>query len=192
MRPFLGLKLGDPREKVNQVLGLPTRVQHLQGPYLEFLQYAHRNYSVELDSLGYLWSIRILGYNGFPAVPTDSLPNLQDIFQSLQSNDPETILDALAPDFECIVGDSIYAFAGSAFDVIEDQSSRMSQLLYSGQSSLASLNESMIRNAILDPESVKNNKLTPMFKFPETSPLKDIVFVVHAGRWRIWEAHLSR
>ena len=192
MHPFLGLRLGDPRDRVNEILGPPSQVQHLHAPHLEFLQYANRNYSIELDSLGNLWSIRILGYVGFPDTPSDSLPNLETVFQTLQSNDPESILDALAPDVECIVGDSVYTFGGSALDVIEDQSSRLSQLLYSGQSSLASLNGSAVRAAILVPESVKNNKLTPMFKFPEPSPVKEIVFVVHAGKWRIWEAHLSR
>jgi hypothetical protein len=192
MHPFLGLRLGDRREKVYEILGPPSQVQHLPTPYLEFLHYSHRNYSVELDSLGSLWSIRIFGYDGLPEVPSDSLPNIETVFQNIQSKDPDLILEALAPDAELILRDSIFSFEGSALDVIKDQSSRFSQLLYSGQSSLASLGRSSISAASLDPESVKNNKLTPMYKFPEPSPVKDIVFVVHAGKWRIWEAHLSR
>jgi len=191
MHPFLGLRLGDSREKVNEILGPPTQVQHLPASHLEFFQYRHRNYTVELDSLGELWSIRILGYKGFPDAPTDSVPNLQNIFQSLRSSDPEVILEALAPDVEVITGDSVFSFEGSALDVIGDPASRLSQFLYSGKSSLASLDAGVINAATLDPASVRDNKQTPTFKFPEDSPVKDIIFVIHAGRWRIWETHLS-
>lgn len=192
MHPFLGLRLGDSRQRVMEILGTPSQVQHLHNPPLEFLLYARRNYSVELDSTGNLCSVRILGYKGFPDAPSDSLPNLENIFQLLQSKDPEIILEALAPDVEVVAGDSTYTFSGSALDVIGDQSSLLSQFLYSGQSSLASLSTSTIRGAILEPESVKINNATPMFKFPKSSSVKDVVFVVHAGKWRIWETHLSR
>lgn len=189
MYPFLGLRLGDTREKVNDIFGPPTQVQHLPASHLEFLQYRRRNYTVELDSLGLLWSIRILGYRGFPDNPTDSLPTLETVFQSLRSSDPEVILEALAPDAELIVGDSVYTFAGSAFDVVNDRSSRFAQLLYSGASSLASLDQSFIRAATLDPASLSVN--VPKFEFPPNSPVEDMVFVVHAGKWRIWEARLA-
>jgi hypothetical protein len=192
MHPFLGLRLGDSRQRVMEILGTPSQVQHLHAPPLEFLLYARRNYSIELDSLGNLCSIRILGYRGFADTPSDSLPNLENIFQLLKSSDPEIILEALAPDVEVIAGDSIYTFSGSALDVIADQSSLLSQFLYSGQTSLASLSASTIRSATLDPESAKKNNATPEFKFSGSSPVKDIVFVVHAGKWRIWETHLSR
>ena len=192
MHPFLGLRLGDRREKVYEILGPPSSTRHLPTQYLEFLHYSNRNYSIELDSLGNLWSIRIFGYSGFPEVPSDSLPNIETVFQSLQSKDPDLILEALAPDAEIFLRDSIFSFEGSALDVIKDPSSRFSQLLYSGQSSVASLSHSFISAATLDPESVKNNKLTPMYKFSEPSSVKDIIFVVHAGKWRIWETHLSR
>jgi hypothetical protein len=192
MHPFLGLKLGDSRQRVTEILGPPSQVQHLHAPPLEFLLYARRNYSVELDSLGRLYSIRILGYRGFANAPSDSLPNLENILQLLRSTDPEVILEALAPDVEIVSGDTTYTFSGSALDAISDPSSRLSQLLYSGQSSLASLNQSAIRSATLEPESMKNNPQTPMFKFSESSFVKDVVFVIHAGKWRIWETHLSR
>ncbi|HEY6953537.1 MAG TPA: hypothetical protein VI758_14110 [Bacteroidota bacterium] len=192
MRPFLGLKLGDPREKVIAMLGTPSRVQHLQQPYLEFLQFRGRNYTVELDSLGHLWSIRILGYNGYPANPADSLPDVAEIFSALKSKDPSRILDVLAPDVELNDGDSQLTFSGAAASEIEDPASPMSQLLYTGPSSLATISDSAVKAAALDPQSIAANKLSPMFRFPQPSPVSDIVFVVHAGKWRIWEAHLTR
>lgn len=192
MHLFLGLRLGDSREKVNAILGTPSKVQHLPRPYLEFLQYAGRNYSVELDSLGDLWSIRILGYDGYPTTPADSLPNIVDIFSSLKSKDPSRILDVLAPDVELNDGDSQLTFSGAAAAEIADSTSPMSQLLYTGLSSLATMSESTIRAAKVDPQSIVSNKTVPMFRFPRPSPVDDVVFVVHAGKWRIWEAHLSR
>jgi len=191
MHPFLGLRLGDSRARVNEVLGPPSQVRHLRNSRMEFLQYTNRNYSVELDSLGNLWSIRILGYDGFPNAPSDSLPNLETILPALQSGDPDIILEALAPDVELIVGDSVFTFAGSPLEVVEDPNSRLSQLLYSGKTCLASLDETLIQSAKLDSLSIQNNRLVPMFKFPASSPVKDIVFDVHAGKWRIWEAHLA-
>lgn len=192
MRPFLGLRLGDPREKVMNALGTPSRVQHLQQPALEFLQYARRNYSVELDSLGNLWSVRILGYRGFPDIPADSLPNLLQIFEALRSNDPEKILDVLAPDVQLNDGDSQLTFTGAATAEIEDPNSWMSLLLYSGKSSLATVSDSLVRAATLDLKSFESNRQAPMFRFPEPSPVRDAVFVAHAGKWRIWEAHIAR
>lgn len=191
MHPFLGLHLGDSRERVYEILGKPSNVQHLQTSGLEFFLYARRNYSVELDSLGNLWSIRILGYRGFPDSPADRLPNLETVFQSLRSSDPEVVLETLAPDAELLVRDSVYTFAGSALDVVTDPSSRYSQLLYSGQTSLASLNQTFVQAATLDSASLIANPQVPKFEFPPNSPVEDMVFVVHAGKWRIWEARLA-
>lgn len=192
MHPFLGLRLGDSREKIYKSLGVPSQVRHLPGKGMEFFQYNDRNYSVELDSLGNLWSIRILGYEGFADAPADSLPDIESIFGTLRSNDPEVVMEALAPDVEVIANDTVYSFVGSALDVIGDQASRLSQLLYSGPTSLASLNQSQIRAAALDTESVGNNRQTPRFTFPGGSPITDLVFVAHAGKWRIWEIRFSR
>lgn len=192
MHPFLGLHLGDSRQRVYETLGSPSQIRHLQRGHLEFFQYAERNYSVEIDSLGNLWSIRIIGYDGFPDAPSDTLPDLASTFHSLQSKDAEVILEALAPDAELIVGDSVYTFAGSPLDVVRDRSSVFAQLLYSGESSLASLDQSFIRAAALDSASLKTDPDVPKFEFPPNSPVEDMVFVVHAGKWRIWEARLAR
>ena len=192
MHPFLGLTLGDSREKVLEALGSPSQIRHLQARGMQFLQYSNRNYSVELDSLDRLCSIRITGYEGFRNNPPDSLPNLESMFQALRSNNPDLILETLAPDVEVVANDTVFSFVGSPLDVISDPSTTLSQFLYSEDLSLASVNQSQIRAAILDPESVKKNNQMPRFSFPGGSPVKDVVFVVHAGKWRMWEIHFSR
>jgi hypothetical protein len=192
MHPFLGLRLGDAREKVIATLGTPSQIRHLQRHAMSFLHYDNRNYSVELDSIGRLWSIRILGYEGFAGVPPDSVPDLSTTFAALRSGDPDMILEALAPDVELIANDTAYSFMGAPLDVVSNRATRFSQLLYAGPSSLAALDESQIRAAVLDPQSSDDAAHVLRYIFPDNSPVKDVVFVVHAGEWRIWDARFSR
>ncbi len=192
MHPFLGLRLGDAKEKVYRTLGVPSQVRHVQRRAMTFCQYEDRNYSVQLDSLGRLWSVRILDYEGFPGLPPDSLPDLAGTFQALQSGDPEVILDALAPDVELVAHDTAYSFMGSPLDVVSNQATRFSQLLYAGPSCLAALGQAYVRAATLDPQSSDDAAHVLRYTFPVDAPVKDIVFVIHAGKWRIWDAHFSR
>ncbi len=192
MHPFLGLRLGDPKEKVYGTLGSPTEIRHMQYRSRLFLHYDDRNYSLELDSLGRLWSIRILGYEGFADMPPDSLPDLTAMFGALRSSDPEIILEALAPDVEIVANDTAYSFMGSPLDVVSNQATRFSQLLYAGLSSLASLEGSQIHAALLDPQSSDDAGHVLRYTFPPNAAVKDVVFVIHAGKWRIWEVRFSR
>lgn len=76
MFPFAGLKLGDPRTRVDAVLGAPAETKELGDIPGYIAYYEDRNYSVEFQPDDTLSSIRIVGYVGFNADPTAIKPDL--------------------------------------------------------------------------------------------------------------------
>ncbi len=71
MIPFLGLVLGDRRESLLIHLGQPKHITHERDLNLDLYDYDDRNYSVEVDSLGRVSSIQILGDDGFAKSPAN-------------------------------------------------------------------------------------------------------------------------
>src|SRR2546422_3227557 len=63
MLPFLGLRLGDHCEVLVARLGRPSQIDHEADLNLDLYQYAHRNYSVEVDAQGRVSSIQIFAYD---------------------------------------------------------------------------------------------------------------------------------
>lgn len=96
----------------------------IKDPPVELLSYADRNYSVELDREGRLFSIRVGGHEGFPRKPKDD-PSLEGLRQALQSKNVDALLDALAPDLEIYRGDALVRYDGPAREDLSNQRSRV-------------------------------------------------------------------
>ncbi|MGA9119073.1 MAG: hypothetical protein WB699_06870 [Bacteroidota bacterium] len=193
MRPFLGLVLGDSKEKVLHKLGGEAGTVHEPDLNLDHLTYAKRNYSVELDSLGRLFSIRLVGYEGIPEHPSSPVDDLGSVAQTLRSRNVDAILDLLAPDVEVSTGDSIVTFEGGARAELSNSTSPISRFLYEADSSiLLLLAEPTSEKAELKLRLYEDRTSGYVYTFPSESKLKEIVFIPDTGKWRIWEIRLSR
>jgi hypothetical protein len=186
MRPFLGMRLGDSREKVIKTLGQPSATKPIKNPPVELLSYAERNYSVELDHEGRLFSIRVGGHEGFPRKLKDD-PSLDGLRQALQSKNVDVLLDVPAPDFEIYRGDTLVRYDGPAREDLSNQRSRAWRALYVGPGNLWAI----LSTTILPKEAdlrlyPEKEEMAMVFKFSESNALQEIVYR-HAGNWRAWE-----
>ncbi len=189
MHRFVGLSLGDARDRVIRQLGQPSHVERNPELKLDVLEFTDRNYSVEIDSTGRLFSIQILGYDGFPQYPRDSVPALTQFASGLSARDLDQILESLTPDFEIFQGDSAYRFQNSARRDVADTAAAVARLLYAGTNSVAHAlaNQATVRSADLVIRVYERAAPGFAYKFSSASPLAEIVYQRSAGEWRVWE-----
>jgi hypothetical protein len=191
-RPFLGLQLGDSRAKVLARLGNPVSVTQNPELHLEQLEYGpERNFSVEVDSLGQLFSIRIIGYNGFGNQPEpEDLPTLAQVKELVAGTDIDALLDLLAGDVEVFRGNSVYSYRRAARLDLADNTSRMARELFSGPGSLReALTAEVIRGAEFTVRVYEDSSRYPglLYTFSDNGPLAEMLFTAEAGAWRLWE-----
>jgi hypothetical protein len=190
MYPFLGLTLGDDSSVVRDGLGQPSDVAHSPELNLDVWTFDGRNYSVEFDSTGRLYSIRIVGFEGFPEVE-GSLTPVGPLAQALRSEDIDQLLDLLAPDVEIYKDDSVHMFNRAARTELLDPNSEVSRLLYSGPGSLREVLPETLSDADYEMNLRIFERQPEAFysvcKFPDAIPVEELVFQKQAGRWRVWE-----
>jgi hypothetical protein len=185
--PFLGLRLGDSRASVLAKLGTPDRVQHIDDADVDCYYFPQRNYSVEFDSLDRLFSIRIMRDDGLNDTIPRQMPDLASVISALSTSNTDLILDHLAPDVEIYAADSVYSFKCAARGEIADPQSQLSQMLYSGDRALARIPAVDIVEAEVDLRLIYGEGSKWVYKFRTHSMLKEIVFTIDAGQWRMWE-----
>jgi hypothetical protein len=187
MRPFLGLVLGDDKQKILQALGKPEKIEAEKDYDVDLYTYPDRNYSVEVNRQGKLFSIQLRGYAGFAKDPASVMPDADALRKYVVQRDVDGLLSVLAGDVEIYQGDHVYDFLRSARTEIVDEKSEIHQLLLGEKGSLraAFVNERFEP----DPQIRVYTKAPPgsVVKFPHSKILKEVVFKVEAGTWKVWE-----
>lgn len=186
--PFLGLFLGDSMQAVEDRLGPATDRVVLPDWPADRLEYDGRNYSVEVDSGGVLLSIRIQGYAGLPEQPDSGAGPLATLHDALDSRNADVVLDAMMPDFEIFRDGEVLRFTGPGRREMRDTASAVWHGLVVGERSLrAILDGTALDSVHTDVRIHEQGPVGIVARFAGTSPLQEIVFVVYAGRWRVWE-----
>jgi hypothetical protein len=188
MYPFKGLRLGAKKETVDKVFGTSTRTELVDDPPLIIEYYDHKNYSFDIDrNLNTLYGIQIYG-RILEQKPKATLPNLLSFKNAVLSRDVDSLLMNIAPDVEFYHHGKVTRFQTGARREFADRSSELVKLLIGETGSIWYAFE--VEKAKDVPEQRiynKKNDLTTVFKFPESSVLSEIVFVPHAGRWKVYE-----
>lgn len=188
MTPFLGIRLGDHRDSMLARLGTASRVSHENDVDVDLYEYSGRNYSLEVDSRGRVSSIQIFGTEGFQDHPGVAMSSPDSLLAALQAGGHAT-LEALAPDAEVYWGGTTTSFEHGALQDLQGDSTPIAKALLVGPQSVRS---------VLAVDSVRQHadralrvweKRAPgmVWKFHEPAPIAEIVFVIDAGRWRVWE-----
>lgn len=182
---FLGLKLGDSKEKIINVLGNPSKIKPgTRGSDLYI--YDGRNYSVELSKEDILFSIRIEGLSGFTenVEITDFIKNFTD---ALNTNNINKISEFLMPDVELYVNDNTLKITKRFLDELYDPNSEIIKYLLFTQNSI----KNILNNYHGQPEmQIRITEKGPsgyIYKFPNSKMLEEIFVVEHAGKWRVYE-----
>ncbi|HEX4320021.1 MAG TPA: hypothetical protein VHZ52_03910 [Acidobacteriaceae bacterium] len=184
---FFDLQLGDSGEKVKAKLGQPTTISHEDDVNVDLWDYKKENYSLEFSPNGHLYSIQIVDEDkGIPGdFPGDKFT--YGFAQAVQSHDLNEVMRLASGEIECASDDSLGIQAGSARKILSDRTSPISICLAKAATAILALGPAM--NGTGDsirlwPDVHRSGAVT---KFPESSALKEVVFVVEAGNWRVYE-----
>ena len=190
MFPFLGLRLGDSKSKVLDVLGEPSSIKPVVIPDLnldlKYYIYEGKNYSVEINELDKLYSIRLVGYDGF-LEKVQGMPAIEKLKDCVRSNNAECLVNILAPDFEAFKDSKAITYSTAARRELANPASPLVRLLRGTEKSLRSvfLDEKMKGDAQL--RVYEKGGSGWVFKYPESKIIREIVYTYYAGGWRAWE-----
>jgi len=190
MHPFKSLVLGDDKSKVNQVLGPYERTDTIPDPTVTVHYYQNKNYSVEIDEAGKLYGIQIFG-SILQNKATETIPSPDPFRQAILSKNIDSLLYNLTPDVEVYVSNNVIAFGGAARDEFKRTDSELvKRLLGKSESVWYTFNiEQSAGTAELRfyPDKKTAPTTATVYKFYDSKVLKEIVFGMHAGRWKVYE-----
>jgi hypothetical protein len=188
MRPFLGLVLGDSKEKVLQVLGKPREITPVEEWNADLYRYKERNYTVEISRDGKLWSIRIEGYDGLTDNPT--LPKIDDFRKLIVNRDVDGLLQAIAGDLVIYRGHETFLYTAAARSELQDPNSAVHKLLFGRARSVRAAFTQEKFEPDMQIRVYENHSPAIVFKFEKSRILKEIVFARAPGAYMVWEIKL--
>lgn len=182
---FLGLKLGDLKEKVVRVLGKPSSVE-LGTRNSDLYLYNNRNYSVELDKEGKLFSIRILGLDGFEENVEigDFIENFKG---ALNKSDINKISELLMPDVEICTKEDIFKVTKRFLDELSDPNSKIMKYLLFNKNNIRNILNEYKGKIDMQMRITEKGPSGYVYKFPDSKVLEEIFVIEYAGNYRAWE-----
>lgn len=184
--PFRGLLLGSTREEVISALGTPDKIEEEDNPRLTKFSYLHRNYSVEIDPEGHLYSILISTTSDVVATPTrDDTSEWQAFKDAVISERFDLTAEMLKPDVEIYVDGTVLQIDRKFDEFQRNPSAEFKAALFSDGRS--------VRSEIMRTVPSQEFRLTEkigmgiVYKFPEGKVLKEIVFFPYNGKYRVYE-----
>ena len=184
---FFGLQLGDSAEKVEAVLGKPTKISHEDDVNVDLWDYESNNYSLEFSPDRTLFSIQILDQNEEnPPDPAGS-KEVRLFAQAIHTRNIDTIMDMVSGEIECSWPKDFFSTgSGPARGVLSNPKSGISVCLRRAADAVLALGPQM-KGAGDQIRIWTNHSPGTVTKFPASSPLKEIVFDQEAGAWRVYE-----
>jgi len=183
---FFGLQLGDSAQRVEFTLGKPTKISHEDDVNLDLWDYASENYTLEFTSSHRLYSIQIIDQPGNDPPGFAGSEEVRLFAQAVQSQDVDKMMELVSGEIECSTTEAFGIQSGSARKVLSDANSPVSLCLQRAAKAIMTLGPQMKG---VEDEIRMWTKHTPgtVTKFPESSPLKEVVFDQEAGAFRVYE-----
>lgn len=190
MFPFLGLRLGDSKSKVLEVLGEPSSIKPVVVPDLnldlKYYQYEGRNYSVEINHLDKLYSIRLVGDEGL-LQEAQGVPAIEELKVCVLRKDADCLVGVLAPDFEAFKDGKAITYSTAARRELANSASPLVHLLLGSENSLRSVFADEKLDGHSELRLYESKRLDWVFKYPDSKIIQEIVYTFHSGEWRVWE-----
>ena len=184
-RPFRGLVLGDAEEKVVRTLGKPDKTTKIDSPNVTKYTYEDRNYSVELDEQGRLYSIQIATTLGLMSEYSKESSAWPEFKAAVMSKDYERILEMLRPDVEMYKSGRTLSINTRYNDFRKAPDKDFIDALIGDKGSV------LQEISKLEPEQelrlVLNYGIGRVFKFRSGKILNEIVFFPYNGKYRVYE-----
>ncbi|MBI4207136.1 MAG: hypothetical protein HY527_19100 [Betaproteobacteria bacterium] len=183
--PFRGLMLGDPESKVIAALGKPDHIAKIDSPKVTKLSYNSRNYSVELDAQGRLYSIQIFTNKAVVADVNDSESHWPSFKSAVLSKDFSSVAEMLRPDVEIYKGGKVLSIQVRYSEFLQKPDKAFISALFDETDSvLAELRQAEPEEEI---RLQQNFGVGRVFKFPKGRYLKEIAFFPYNGKYRVYE-----
>lgn len=185
---FKNLSLGIISADVERLLGKPSRIVDA-GEYGVKWEYNATNYSVEIDRLGNLSSIKISDDSNtlFPINELSEIPSLAVIVKLLRSDKNEKIAAALCPDVEVSVNGKLYSFNRKLQHEVDNDASTVFELV---RELIADCSKVNTKDPSAYAESIRvvegQNPLH-VIKLKKNTRIKEIVLRYQFGKYLIWE-----
>ena len=185
MEPFLGLRLGDAKQKVQAVLGPPSNIETSEDTKVQTFRYASSNISVELDEYDRLFTIRV-------AITKDMLRSSKPIgdpwaefVSALKEHNTAEIMKILRPDVEIQRDGAVLSIEKKYSDFRKAPDQIFMQALQGPEKSVLAQALTETPEGALRLTRDLGTGLVYTFKVGEI--LNEVVFFPFNGRMRVYE-----
>jgi hypothetical protein len=183
---FFGLQLGDSAEKVEMVLGKPTKISHEDDVNVDLWNYAHMNYSLEFTAAQKLYSIHV------DEEPDDLKPEVggaSEVYafaKAVKAHNMDREVSLASGEIVCTKKEFFGIQGGQARKILDDETSAISICLAQAADAILALGPEM---KATDTAVRVWEKGPPgmVVKFPKNSPMREVVLMDEAGSPRIYE-----
>lgn len=190
MLPFLGLSLGDEKQKVLNALGNPSKIEPEPEQKLEHYIYGGRNYSVELDESGRLASIQLLGYRGFNKTAEVQFAGLDKFRDAILSHDVTRVLAMVTGDLQLRRAERGESFGKSARTELSDPGNEFAQVFFNRQDSLFAFFRREKYQARPTLRYFADAPPQTIVDFDHNKIIKQMIFRLDAGEWKLEQLSL--
>ncbi len=183
--PFKGLLLGDSEDKVIRTLGKPDRVEKIASPNVSKFAYNDRNYTVEIDESGRLYSIQIFTTTDLLTKTDGTESEWPNFKAAVLSKDFVRVVETLRPDVEIYKSEKVLSINTRYSEFIKNpEKGFVLALLGETDSVLREMSQSEPEQEI---RLVMEFGVGHVYKFPKGKILKEVAFFPYNGKYRVYE-----
>ena len=183
--PFKGLLLGDSEDKVIRTLGKPDRVEKIASPNVSKFAYNDRNYTVEIDESGRLYSIQIFTTTDLLTKTDGTESEWPNFKAAVLSKDFVRVVETLRPDVEIYKSEKVLSINTRYSEFIKNpEKGFVLALLGETDSVLREMSQSEPEQEI---RLVMEFGVGRVYKFPKGKILKEVAFFPYNGKYRVYE-----
>ena len=184
MIPFVGLILGDDEEKVRKILGKPDSKTPIPQPKVNRWNYDKKNFSIEIDENGKLYSIKIKRY---PYLLKKTKPNSdpwEDFKKTILKKNIKGLAKFLHPEMEIYKENKTLTIDKSFHTFFKKPSTSFLNAMFAKENSV--YKELQLTKAEEEIRILEKN-VGLVYKFYEGKILQEIFFLPYANEYRIYE-----
>ena len=190
---FRELKLGMPALEVEKLIGKASSKKDIEN-YGEIWYYDKSNFSVEINPVGRLSSIKIIdnSYDLFPESNFDKLPNINDIKTIFQSGNRNMISEIIAPAVEIYYKNKTHYLKNSFSNEIKNDKSEIFHMIGYMSEVLKQINTADTLQYEQNIRLIEHQDPLHVAKIHYNDKYYEIVYKYQFGKYLIWEINLEK
>lgn len=182
---FKGLIPGDNVQKVNDILGKPSKTKKIESPDVTQYSYEGANYTIEINDKDKLYSIKIYCTNDLMQKTDGAFQSYNSLKFLVLSKDIKGIVEMLRPDVEIFKNGEVLSIKQRYSDFINNPDEKIiAAFLGDTDSIIKEMKESEPEGEI---RLIKGFGAGEVYKFYNGKILKEIVFFPYNGKYRVYE-----